>query len=86
MGQIADDIIDVTWVAWAAERLREQWPRADPTALEETASEQWANEELRVWGPRQAVERWLRRGMPERLSAAFDATPRAFGAKGSGAS
>ena len=30
----AGKLYDVNWVAWAAERLREQWPRADATSLE----------------------------------------------------
>jgi len=37
MDRVADNLIDVTWVAWAAERLREQWPRLDGATLEETA-------------------------------------------------
>ena len=56
-------MVDVTWVAWAAERLREQWPRADATSLEETARELWADEELRAHGPQQGVEMWLRGGV-----------------------
>lgn len=64
MDRGTDNLIDATWVAWAAERLREQWPRADATSLEETARELWADEELRACGPRQAAEKWIRRGMP----------------------
>ena len=56
--------MDVTWVAWCAERLREQWPRADATSLEEAARELWADESLRSFGPIGAAEKWLRRGMP----------------------
>ena len=39
MDRAADNLIDVTWVAWAAERLREQWPRIDGATLEETGRE-----------------------------------------------
>ena len=68
MDRTADNLIDVTWVAWAAERLREQWPRLDGTSLEETARELWRDEELRRLGPRQAVEKWLGRAMPGPIS------------------
>ena len=64
MDRPADNLIDVTWVAWAAERLREQWPRADATSLEEAARDLWRDETLRLLGPRQAAEKWLRRGIP----------------------
>jgi hypothetical protein len=60
-------MIDVTWVAWCAERLREQWPRLDGVTLEEAARELWDDETLRELGPRQAAERWLARGMPGSL-------------------
>jgi hypothetical protein len=59
MDRTADNLIDVTWVAWAAERLREQWPRADPTSLEETARDLWQDKQMRARGPRRAAERWL---------------------------
>ena len=68
MDRTAGNLIDVTWVAWAAERLREQWPRIDGATLEETARDLWRDEELRVLGPRQAVEKWLRRGIPGKAS------------------
>ena len=60
-------MIDVTWVAWCAERLREQWPRLDGATLEEAARELWGDKTLRGLGPRQAAERWLARGMPSSL-------------------
>ena len=63
MDMTTDNLVDVTWVAWAAERLREQWPRADATSLEETALELWRDEKLRELGPRLGVEKWLRRGV-----------------------
>ena len=34
MDRGADNLADVQWVALCAERLREQWPRADRTGLE----------------------------------------------------
>jgi uncharacterized protein (DUF1684 family) len=64
MNRDADNLIDVTWVAWCAERLREQWPRADATSLEEAARDLWSDESLRAIGPRQAAEKWLQRGIP----------------------
>src|SRR5450432_556560 len=64
MNRDSDNLIDVTWVAWCAERLRGQWPRADATSLEEAARELWADESLRSFGPIRAAEEWLRRGMP----------------------
>lgn len=65
MNRDADNLIDVTWVAWCAERLREQWPRADGASLEEAARELWRDDALRPLGPRNAAEHWLRRGMPQ---------------------
>lgn len=56
-------VVDVSWVAWCAERLREQWPRLDGAQLEETARELWADEKLRELGPVQAAEKWLRQGI-----------------------
>ena len=67
MDRAADNMIDVTWVAWCAERLREQWPRLDGATLEETARELWEDETLRRLGPRQAAAKWLALGMPESL-------------------
>ena len=64
MDRGADNLIDMQWVALCAERLREQWPRADRTSLEETARELWAAENSRAFEPRQAAEKWLRRGIP----------------------
>ena len=66
MSRTSDNLIDVTWIAWATDRLREQWPRVDPVSLEETARDLWRKDELRTCGPRQAVEKWLQRGMPDR--------------------
>ena len=69
MDREAGNLIDVMWMAWAAERLREQWPRADATSLEETARELWNDENLRSDGPPQAVEKWLR----EEVVGVYDA-------------
>ena len=66
MDRAADNLIDVTWVGWAAGRLREQWPRVDAATLQDTARELWRDETLRAIGPRQAVEKRLRRGIPDR--------------------
>jgi len=64
MNRDADNLIDVTWVAWCAERLREQWPRADASSLQEAAQDLWRDETSRHLGPRKAAEEWLRRGIP----------------------
>src|SRR6185436_5257117 len=64
MDRAADNLIDVTWVSWFAERLREEWPRIDGASLEETARDLWRDDALRAMGPRQAVEKWLRHGIP----------------------
>ena len=69
MNRDADNLVDVTWVAWCAERLRQQWPRADGTSLEDAARELWVDESLRLQGPVQAAEQWLRLGMPARANA-----------------
>ena len=74
MDRPADNLIDVTWVAWCAERLREQWPRIDGATLEETARDLWGDDKLRVMGPREAAERWLRLGMLGAESAASAST------------
>ncbi len=50
---------DVQWIALCAERLREQWPRADRTSLEEAARYLWRDETLRRLAARDAAEEWL---------------------------
>ena len=65
MNRDADNLADVQWLAHCAERLREQWPRADPTSLAEAAGELWADEALRRLTPAEAARGWLRRGLPE---------------------
>ena len=61
MNRDADNLADVQWVAQCAHRLRERWPHADVTSLEEAAVELWADEALRVMSATQAAESWLAR-------------------------
>ena len=65
MNRDADNLADVQWVAQCAQCLREQWPRADPTSLEETALEIWRDEAMRTLTPSKAALGWLRQGLPE---------------------
>ena len=64
MNRDADNLADVQWAAQCAHRLREQWPHADPTSLDETAAQLWQDESLRVMAPAEAAIAWLRRGIP----------------------
>ncbi len=59
MNRDRDNLADVQWIAQCANRLREQWPRADPTSLEEAALELWQCEGLRTLAPVEAATRWL---------------------------
>ena len=59
MKRDADDGVDVQWLARCANRLRQQWPRADVTSIEETALELWATLSLRDLPGEQAAEIWL---------------------------
>ena len=61
MNRDTDKLEDVQWIALCAERLREQWPRADPTSLHEAARDLWLDKE--TWGlaARDAAENWLSR-------------------------
>ncbi|MEO7117292.1 MAG: hypothetical protein ABIZ18_15735 [Caldimonas sp.] len=61
MDRDSDNLIDEQWVAQCAHRLREQWPHADPTSLEEAAAELWAEDDLRSLAPEAAAQRWLQR-------------------------
>ena len=65
MNRDADNLADVQWVAHCARCLREQWPHADPTSLEEAAVEIWREEAMRKLSPTQAALGWLRRGLPD---------------------
>jgi hypothetical protein len=71
MEEHTDNLAVVQWIAHCAERLREQWPRADPTSLEETAADLGREPALRQLAPRCAAETWLGRGIPP--STAVDA-------------
>ncbi|MDQ6628336.1 MAG: hypothetical protein M3Z29_07810 [Pseudomonadota bacterium] len=59
MKRDADSLADVQWIAQCAHRLREQWPHADPTSLEEAALELWHCDALRSLAPVEAASRWL---------------------------
>ena len=59
MNRDRDNLADVQWIAQCAHRLREQWPHADPTSLEEAALELWQCDSLRALAPREAAARWL---------------------------
>ena len=52
-------LFDVQWVARCARRLRERWPHADPTSLEEAAVELWNVAAWRALAPAEAASRWL---------------------------
>lgn len=65
MNRDADKLADTQWVAQCAHRLRDQWPHADPTSLEEAAAELWGDESLRAMAPERAAAAWLPRGLPE---------------------
>ena len=67
MGRAAGKFFDVEWVANCARRLRERWPHADLTSLEEAATELWNDAELRAISPIEAAEKWLQRGTPRRV-------------------
>ena len=64
MNRDADNLADAKWVAQCARRLREQWPHADPTSIDETAAELWQDDSLRSLAPVVAATTWLQRGMP----------------------
>ena len=64
MDRKPDKFFDVRWVAQCARRLRERWPHADITSLEEAAKELWRDDTLRAMPAIQAAESWLRRGLP----------------------
>ncbi|MEP7300620.1 MAG: hypothetical protein ABI699_03765 [Caldimonas sp.] len=64
MDRTRDTLEDARWVAQCAERLRRQWPRADPTSLQDAARELWGDEVLRGFAPHEAAEQWLQLGMP----------------------
>ena len=59
MNRDADNLADVQWLAMCARRLRQQWPRADVTSIDETALELWGVEALRELTGEEAAARWL---------------------------
>ena len=59
MDREAGKFFDTQWVAQCAHRLRERWPHADVTSLEEAAGELWEDESLRAMAPVEAAESWL---------------------------
>ena len=59
MNRDADNLVNVQWLARCANRLRQQWPRADVTSIEEAALELWGAEWLRELRGEEAAEIWL---------------------------
>jgi len=59
MNRDADNSVDVQWLARCANRLRQQWPRADVASIEEVAIELWDTERLREVPGEEAAEIWL---------------------------
>ena len=53
------NLSQVQWVAQCAQRLREHWPHADVSALEEAAMDLWRDDDLRSLAPIDAAARWL---------------------------
>ena len=65
MDRDASKLFDLQWVAQCARRLRERWPHADPTSIEEAAVELWEDQTLRAMAPIEAAESWLFAMRPE---------------------
>ncbi len=59
MNRDADNLVDVQWLARCANRLREEWPRADVTSIEEAALELWSAQWLRELPGEEAAALWL---------------------------
>ena len=60
MNRDADNLADVQWLAQCANRLRQQWPRADVASIEEAALELWGTPELRELAGEAAATAWLK--------------------------
>ena len=60
MNRDADNLVDVQWIAKCANRLREEWPRADVASIDETALELWQVDWLREMSGETAAALWLR--------------------------
>ena len=59
MNRDADNLANVQWLARCANRLRQQWPRADVTSIDETALELWSAEWLRELPGEDAAALWM---------------------------
>lgn len=59
MNRDADNLVDVQWLARCANRLRQEWPRADVTSIEEAALELWGAQKLRELPGDEAAAIWL---------------------------
>ena len=59
MNRDIDSLADVQWLARCANRLRQQWPRADVASIEETALELWSAQWLRDIPGEDAAAIWL---------------------------
>ena len=59
MNRDADNLVDVQWLARCANRLRQEWPRADVTSIEEAALELWGAHWLRELSGEEAAALWL---------------------------
>ena len=53
------------WIRRCADRLQEQWPRADREILEDTAMDLLGAEKWRRLSPEVAAVAWLRQGVLE---------------------
>ncbi len=51
MNRDADNLVDVQWLARCANRLRQEWPRADVTSIEEAALELCLDREISIFFP-----------------------------------
>ena len=60
MNRDADNFFDVQWIATCANRLRQEWPRADVASIDETALELWQVDWLREMPGDAAAALWLR--------------------------
>ena len=60
MNRDADNLVDVQWIAKCANRLREEWPRADVASIDETALELWQVDWLCEMSGEAAAALWLR--------------------------
>ena len=59
MNRDADNLVDVQWLARCASRLRQQWPRADVSSIDEAALELRGVAWLRELPGEEAAALWL---------------------------